>query len=208
MIPIANLTTLTPTEKEVLRKHCELSGGMHRLRKLRMFLGNEILEKRAVQKRIKFKIHQELRRPYDKIIFMGKKDIHSFQVFPCSYKGTLDSLLFNECHNTNIENALTAAVLAEGYERPCLTRFYYAVDLPIQELQNACKFDETEWSLGDPADDITILNKFRDELLAYMRRVEEVLEQTIPAFQNNRDIRELRKERRRYARVCGVLDTI
>ena len=198
MIPIANLTTLTPAEKELLRKHCELSGHMRRLKQLRTFLKDEIHNKRAVEKRMKFKIHPELKRPYDKIIFMGKKDLHSFQVFPCSYKGTLDSLLFNEFHHTNIENALTGAFLAEGYERPCLTRFYYAVDLPIQELQDAYKFDETEWSLGDPADDTTILNKFRDELLAYMRRVEEVLEQ---AFQNTRDIRELRNERKRYARV-------
>ena len=205
MISIQNLTTLTPTETELLRKHCTLSGRMCRLIKLRTFLKDEIHNKRSVLKRMKYKIHPELKWVYDKIIFMGKQNLNSFQVFPCSYRGILDSLLFDEFHNTNIENAMLDAFHANGLEHHNLTSFYYSTfTFPVQELHDTCNFDELEWALNDPADDTSTFERFRDELLAYMRDVEEIMQQTSHAFQNTHRTRELRNERRRYERVCGM----
>jgi hypothetical protein len=201
MINIQNLTTLTPTETELLRKHCRLSGRVCRLIRLRTFLKDEIHNKRSILKRNKYKIHPEWKFVYDKIIFMGKQNLTSLQAFPCSYRGFLDSLLFDEFHNTNIENAMLDAMHANGLEHHSLTSFYYDnFTFPIQELHDACTFDELEWALNNPADDITTFKRFRDELLTYMRDVEEILEQTSQAFHT----RELRNERRRYERVCGV----
>ena len=146
MISIEDLTTLTPNEKDLLRKHCELAGHMRRIRHLRTFLVNEIHDKRAVLKRKKYKINAELEKPYGKILFGGKKRINGFDTFPCAYQGTLDSLVFRDFRNTAIENLLLSAD-----PTICLTRFYYDASFPIKEFQSAAKFDDSEWALNDPA---------------------------------------------------------
>lgn len=201
MLSIEDLTTLTPNEKDLLRKHCELSGHMRRIRHLRTFLINEIHDKRAVLKRNKYKINPELETPYGKILFGGKKRVTGFDTFPCSYQGTLDSLVFRDFRNTAIENLLLSADPAI-----CLTRFYYDESFPIKEFQSAAKFDDSEWALNDPSNDLNILHRFRDEFIAYMCHVEDVLARTPRQFQKSQQIHSFRTERRRYARVCGVLE--
>jgi hypothetical protein len=201
MISIEDLTTLTPNEKDLLHKHCELAGQMRRIRHLRTFLVNEIHDKRAVLKRNKYKINSELETPYGKILFGGKKRINGFDTFPCAYQGTLDSLVFRDFRNTAIEKLLLSAD-----PTICLTRFYYDTSFPIQEFQSAAKFDDSEWALNDPSNDLNILHRFRDEFIAYMCRVEDVLAHTPRQFQKSQQIHSFRTERRRYARVCGVLE--
>ena len=201
MISISDLTTLTPSESALLKKHCELSGNIHRLVTLRSFLVNEIHEKRGVMKRKKYKIFPELERPYGEILFGGRKSISSFDLFPCSYKGILESLMFREFEYTKIEKVLLDA----STEHFNLTYLYYnQTDVPIKELHDAFNFDEEEWSLNDATNDIVTLHRFRDELLAYMRRVEEVLKETSAAFRKDNGTHRLKNERKRYEKVCGV----
>jgi len=200
MLSIDNLTTLTPNEKDLLRKHCDLSGHMRRIRHLRTFLIDEIHNKRSVLKRNKYKINPELETPYGRILFGGKKHLHWFSTFPCAYQGTLDSLIFRDFRHTGIEN-----LLLNSDPVIMLTSFYYHSSLPINEFQLAAKFDESEWALNDPANDLNILHRFRDEFIAFMCRVEDVLAQTPREFQKSQQTHSLKTERRRYARVCGVL---
>ena len=202
MISIEDLTSLAPNEKDLLRKHCELAGHMRRIRHLRTFLTNEIHNKRAVLKRNKYKINSELEKPYGQILFGGRKRLNEmFNTFPCAYQGTLDSLLFRDFKHTAIEDLLLKADPAIT-----LTSFYYDSSFPIKEFQSAAKFDDSEWALNDPSNDLKTLHRFRDEFIAFMRRVEAVLAQTPRQFQKSQQTHSLRTERRRYARVCGVLD--
>ena len=198
MLSIADLT-LTPTELTLIRKHCELAGSIHRMRRLRSFMKDEIHNKRAVFKRKKYKINPELQGPYDKIIFGGKRSFNGFDVFPCEYMGILDSLMFDEFRKTNIEQAL-------GPGFPSITGVYYDSKFPIFELQSAREFDQTEWGLNNPADDLKTLERFRDEFIGLMLHVETVLADTAPEFRKRHRVHRLAKERQRYAKVVGVAD--
>jgi hypothetical protein len=201
MTSISDLTALTPSESALLKKHCELSGNIRRLVTLRTFLVNEIHEKRGVMKRKKYKIFPELERPYGQILFGGRKRTSFFDVFPCSYRGILDSLMFREFKHTNIEKVLLKA----STDHFNLMELYYnQKNVHIKELHDAFKFDEEEWSLNDTTNDIVTLHRFRDEFLAYMRRVEEVLKETSAAFRKDNGTKRLTSERKRYAKVCGV----
>ena len=183
---------LTPAEMALLRKHCVLAGSIHRMCELRSFLTKEIHEKRSVFKRTRYKIEPRLESAYGKILFSGRKLRTGFDRFPCHYKGTLDDLLFYDIRSTNIEQAMSAAF-------PSLTCFYYSSKYPLRELQDARLFDRTEWSLGDPENDIATLERFRDEFIRFMESVEAEL----GALQFRRDRRVLARERRRYVLVAG-----
>jgi hypothetical protein len=196
MISIESLSTLTPAEASLLSKHCELSGSMRRIRHLQRFLIDEIHNKRCVLKRTKFKLlHPKLEKPYNQILYAGRESIYS--VFPTSYQSLLDSLMFDEFDGTNIQQALTDA---KQFLR--MTGLYYDPDFAIRELQDAACFDESEWALDDPANDMAVLRRFRDERIAYMCRVEQVATRNL-SREVAKDARKLRNERRRYARVCG-----
>ena len=201
MISISDLTALTPSESALLKKHCELSGNIRRLLTLRSFLVNEIHEKRGTLKRKNYRIIPELEQPYRKILFGGRKHVSCFDRFPCSFKGILDSLMFHEFEYTKIEKV----ILNASTDHFRLTDFYYNQnDVPIKQLHDAFKFDEEEWSLNDATNDIVTLHRFRDELLAYMRRVEEVLKETSAAFRKYHRTKRLTTECKRYAKVCGL----
>ena len=202
MISIADLTALTPHEKELFLKHCKLSGQMRQLRKLSVFLVNEIHMKRGIKKRTKYKIKQELELPYGTILFEGRNILGPWNIFPGSYQCVLEDLMFDEFSHTNIEKVLNDA----GHSFTRLTGIYYDPDVAVKEIQDATKFDELEWSLKDPDNDLATLELYRDEKISYMLRAEEILGQGSTMFRNRykKQIDKLQKDRKRYVKVCGL----
>ena len=198
MISIEDLKALTPHEKELFLKHCKLSGHMRRLRNLREFLIDEIHTKRSSLRRRKYKINPELEIPYRTILFGGKKRVTSLDIFPCSYQCALECLLFFDFEQTNIEKVLIDAGHSDIAR---LTGIYHKPDI-VKEIEDETKFDELEWSFNDQDNDLAKLERFQDEIISYMLRAEELIAQGSPAFR--KDLNTLKKERKRYAKVCGL----
>ena len=194
MISIADLTALTPHEKELFLKHCVLAGRMRRLCNLRKFLINEIHTKRGSFRRNpnKYKINPELT-----ILCGGKKRVSSLHIFPYSYQNALECLMFFDFNQTNIERVLIDAGHSDIAK---LIGIYYKPDIAVKEIQDETKFDEREWSFNDQESDFAILERYRDEIISYMLRAEELIAQATPTF----SLSTLKKERKRYAKVCGL----
>ena len=105
--------------------------------------------------------------------------------------------MFFDFNQTNIERVLIDAGHSDIAK---LIGIYYKPDIAVKEIQDETKFDEREWSFNDQESDFAILERYRDEIISYMLRAEELIAQATPTF----SLSTLKKERKRYAKVCGL----
>jgi hypothetical protein len=193
MIDLDAVQSLTNSERDAIRKHCQLSGSILRILAIQSFLVEQVHEKRSVFKKGKFKPNNpEIDKLYSSILFGGRRRVTSFSTFPSSFRCYLDDLLLRDVKESQENKANIGFRMIDVY--------YTTTRVTLQEMQKAKAFVTAEWELMEPADDRAVIIRYRDEFIELMQRLADFVKDGKHSAKANR---ELKTEIKRYCKAAG-----
>ena len=193
MIDLDAVHSLANPERDAIREHCRLSGSIQRILAIQSFLIDQVHEKRSVFKRTKFKLNNpEIEKLYSAILFGGRRRHSTFSSFPSSFRCYLDDLLLRAVRETSENKANLGFRMTDVY--------YGTTRVTLQEMHTAKAFNTAEWELTDPADDRTVIIRYRDEFIELMQRLADFVKGGKHSAKANR---ELKTEIKRYCKAAG-----
>ncbi len=159
---------LNDKTKAIVTKHLKMSGQLQLLDRIREQLIDEFHHKKMVRRTGKKAFRCENKAVEAKYarLFLGRKALHSFQPFPCSFKHDLENTMYDGV------KANCGMPFDLFDRRNHLLMVYYgdrSKHIPAEHMYE--DFDEKHWRLSDGKDlvsaDITLLNEFGAQFLAF-----------------------------------------
>lgn len=105
-------------EPFTFEEHKECARAIHTIEKLRSRYIDDYHNKKAIFKRSKFTMKSsELNEFYRKYLFLGRKSLGSFGVFPCHFQGGMDGVVFEDFRGEYDSDTLLGLYYS-GYKHP------------------------------------------------------------------------------------------